>query len=144
MTTASTTHRPIALLVRMAVVPSVVAGLLCAAVAAGVAGSDAMWGALLGTLLVTGFFWFGQVVLHTLRTIAPGLFLVVGLLTYTLQVVALLAVFASFRRGEGWAEHVSGTALGVTVIVCTAIWTVGLVVASHFSRVPLYDASGRA
>jgi len=75
--------------------------------------------------------------------IEPGLFLVVGLLTYVLQVVALLAVFASFRRGQGWTEQVSGRSLGLTVIVCTAIWTVGLVVASHFSRVPLYDASGR-
>ena len=143
MTTAGTTDRPLAPLMRMALVPSVVAGLVCAAVYAAAAGSDAMWGALSGTVLVTGFFWFGQVVLHALRTIAPGLFLVVGLLTYTLQVVALLAVFASFRRGEGWAEHVSGTALGVTVIVCTAIWTVGLVVASYFSQLPLYDASGR-
>lgn len=144
MTTAGTPDRPLAPLVRLALVPSVVAGLGCAALAASTAGSEAMWGALLGTVLVTGFFWFGQVVLHALRTIAPGLFLVVGLLTYTLQVVALLAVFASFQRGAGWAEQVSGTALGVTVIVCTAIWTVGLVVASHFSRVPLYDASGRA
>jgi len=144
MTTAGTSDSPLAPLVRLALVPSVVAGLACAAVGAGTAGSEAMWGAVLGTLLATGFFWFGQVVLHSLRRITPGLYLVVGLLTYTLQVVALLAVFASFRRGEGWAEYVSGTALGVTVIVCTAIWTVGLVVASRFSREPLYDAGGRA
>ena len=143
MTTAGTPERPLAPLWRVALVPSVVAGLACAAVGAGTVGSAAMWGALLGTVIVTGFFWFGQVVLYALRSIEPGLFLVVGLLTYVLQVVALLAVFASFRRGQGWTEQVSGRSLGVTVIVCTAIWTVGLVVASHFSRVPLYDASSQ-
>ena len=142
MTTAGTPVRPLAPLLRAAVLPSLVVGTACAVAGAATAGADALAGALLGTALVVGFFWAGQATLEAVRSVGPALFLVVALLTYTLQVVVLLAVFASFRRNETWSEHVSTTALGITVIVCTGVWSVGVIVASRQQRVPIYDVGG--
>lgn len=142
MTTAGTPDRPLAPLLRAAVLPSLVAGVVCASAAAATAGVDALLGALLGSALVVGFFWAGQATLEAVRSVRPELFLVIALLTYTLQVVVLLAVFASFRRNESWSEHVSTTTLGLTVIACTWVWTVGLIVASRRQRVPLFDVGG--
>jgi hypothetical protein len=144
MTTAEMARTPLAPLVRAAILP----GLLVGAVSAGVgflaAETPGLWGALIGALLVTGFFTLGQVVLHSMRSVQPSLFLLVGLLTYLLQIVILLAVFASFSKHESWEDTISPTALGLTTIACTAIWTVGLVVASTRERIVLYDLGGDA
>ncbi len=139
MTTAGTPAKPLAPLLRAAVVPSLAAGLACAFVAAATAGTRAVWGAALGTTLVVGFFWVGQATLNAVRWSGPGTFFVIAVLTYTLQVVVLLAVLASFRRHDGWDAYVSTTAMGVTIIVTTAVWTVGLIVAAMRERVVLYD-----
>lgn len=142
MTTAALARTPTAPLVRAAVLPGLLVGLVAAGVAALVDGTAGFWGALLGAGLVTGFFTLGQVVLNIVRSALPALFLLVGLMTYLMQVVILLAVFASFSRNEQWADSVSPTALGFTIIVCTAVWTVGLVVASTRERIVLYDLAG--
>jgi ATP synthase protein I len=139
MTTAEMARTPLAPLVRAAVLPGVLVGGISAGVGAIIVGSPGLWGALLGMALVTGFFTLGQVVLQAVRSVLPALFLLVGLMTYTLQVVILLAVFATFSRNQAWSDAVSTTALGLTIIACTAVWTVGLVVASTRERIVIYD-----
>lgn len=133
---------PLMLFVRAALIPSVFAGLLCGAVFLAVDGSAGLAGSALGAGLVIAFFCLGRVVLEVMRVTEAVVFLVLALLTYSLQVVALLALFAAFERNPSWGTAVSTTALGVTVIVCTVVWTTGLVLASRRDRTPLYDLGG--
>jgi ATP synthase protein I len=144
MTTAEMARTPLAPLVRAAVLPGLLVGGISAVVAAITAGASGFWGALLGMGLVTGFFTLGQVALQAVRSVLPALFLLVGLMTYALQVVILLAVFSTFSRNDAWSEAVSTTALGLTTIACTAVWTVGLVVASTRERIVIYDLGSDA
>jgi hypothetical protein len=74
-----------------------------------------------------------------LRDIEPSMLLLVAMLTYVLQVVCLLAVFASFAA---WSDDISTRALGITIIACTICWTVGLVLSSRRQRIPLFDLDG--
>lgn len=142
MTTAEMARTPLAPLVRAAVLPGLLVGALSAVVAGLGEGWPGVWAAIGGTLVVTGFFFGGQVVLQVVRSVQPALLLVVALFTYVLQIVILLAVFASFRRNESWSDTVSPTALGATILACTVVWTIGLVVASTRERIVLYDLSG--
>ncbi|MBA2444367.1 MAG: hypothetical protein H0V49_03430 [Nocardioidaceae bacterium] len=96
-------------------------------------------GAALGMSLVIGFFGLGRFVLELMRVTEASIYLIIALLTYGLQVVALLALFAGFQRNPSWGTRISTTALGVTVIVCTLVWTTGLVVAARRERTPLYE-----
>ncbi|MBA2573418.1 MAG: hypothetical protein H0V02_01325 [Nocardioidaceae bacterium] len=141
MTTArtATPGSPLALLVRASLVPSLVGGAVCGLFFLFVDGSAGLAGAGLGAVLVIGFFCLGRFVLEVMRVTDAGVYLVIALLTYCLQVVALLALFAGFQRNPSWETHFSTTAIGVTVIACTLVWTTGLVLASRRERTPLYD-----
>ncbi len=143
MTTAELAESPLASLLRVAVVPGLLAGGVCALIGLLVADLPGLLGAALGSTLVLGFFSTGQVVLQAARSVTPSSLMVIALMTYILQAVVLLGTFAAFRRNPDWAEAVSPTALGLTVIACTAVWTVGLVLASTRARIPLYDTESR-
>lgn len=139
MTTAQIATRSPGSPVRAAATASLAVGLVSAAVSTAAGGPRGLVGAVLGVLVVGGFFGFGQVVLSTLRDVEPSMLLVVALLSYLLQVVVLLALFAAFQRHPAWADIASPTAFGVTILGCTLAWTTGLVIASRRQRVPLYD-----
>lgn len=116
-----------------------VAGAVCTAMAAALVGASGAWGAIVGAVLVVGFLGLGQVVLTVARDVPPALLLLVAVLTYTLQAVALLAVYAAFARRPAWSEAISTDALGLTALVCTLTWTTTLVLVVRDSRMPLYD-----
>lgn len=105
-------------------------------VATAVAGRAGLAGGALGAGLVLTFFLVGHGVLTLFRDIDPTLYLVIALLTYVLQVVALLAVFGSF---SAWSDSVSAPSLGLTIIACTVAWTTAMVAASRRQRIPLFD-----
>lgn len=140
MTTApDTSRRYVAALSAWVLVPTVVVVGGCVLVSSLVAQAPGLRGALLGASLTSGFFLSGQLVLSAVRSIAPHLLMIIALLTYALQVVVLLAVFSAFHSGARWSEHTSTTSLGVTILVCTAAWTVSLVGVARQERVVLYD-----
>lgn len=139
MTTASSAaHRP-APVVRAAVLPSVVAGLVCAGLATILAGRPGLYGALAGALLVAAFLGFGHLTLQLMSVVNPQFQLGIALLTYGLQVVALLAVYAAFSKNPAWTEAVSARAVGVTIMVCAIVWSAGRVIAAGRERRPLFD-----
>ncbi len=142
MTTARTTYQRPAPVARFAVGPSLVTGLVCSLVGLVSAGSAGLYGALLGLGCVVAFFGFGHIVLETFRTIAPTFYLVIALLTYVLQVVALLGVFALFATRQKWQDTVSTTGLGLTIIACTMVWMAGLVLAARRERILLFETGG--
>ncbi len=129
-------HAPV---VRWAMVPSVVAGLLCVGAATVVLGQEGLNGALGGALLVVVLLGFGHLTLQMVSVVDPQLQLVIALLTYGLHVIALLAVYAAFQNNLAWTEAISVGAAGVTIMVCAVVWSAGRVVAAAKERTPLFD-----
>jgi ATP synthase protein I len=141
MTTARTRPATPGGQVRVAFGCAVVAGLLAVALAAVTSGSAAAAGALLGTLLVLFFFGFGSLVVNAVASVSPTASLLVALLTYTLEVVALGAVFVALGRSGALGDSVDGGWIGVVVIALTLVWLAAQTFAALRSRQPLYDLS---
>ena len=141
MTDRSTRHEPHAgapfgAMLRGALVPSTVAGLLTVGVLVVVRGGGALAGGLIGLVVAVGFFASGMFLLSRLvRTANPGAFFAVAMAVYLGQVIALLLVIIAFKDA-GWVD---GPALGVVAFVVTIVWQVFAMVALRRARVPVYD-----
>lgn len=118
---------------------SVAAGLALAAVGALVAGSPASFGALVGTGLVVLVFAGGSFAVNEVARILPAASLLVALLTYTLQVVAMAVVFAALSRSGALEETLDRAWLGGAVIAGTAGWITLQVVLATRVRIPVYE-----
>lgn len=128
----------------VAVLAGCLAGLVVAAVAAYVDGSPGLVGALTGagvTLLVlaTGFAGVDLV-----AGIMPAFSLVVALLTYTLQVVALAALLVVLRGADDIEQTLTPAWFAGGVITVAMAWTVCLLVHATRARIPVYDLPSAA
>jgi ATP synthase protein I len=130
--------------VRVAFGYTLAAGLLTVAAAALTAGSAAALGAAVGCLLVLGFFGVGASVVNVVASVSPTASLLVALLTYTLEVVCLGAVFVALRRSGAFADTVDAGWLGVVVIGATLLWLAAQTIAEVRSRQPIYDEEANA
>jgi ATP synthase protein I len=130
--------------VRLAFTCTVAAGLLAVALGASTAGSPAATGALVGSLLVLVFFGLGALVVNAVASVSPTASLLVALLTYALEVLALGAVFVALRRSGALAGAVDGDWVGMVVIVATLVWLVAQTFAAVRSRQPIYDEESSA
>jgi ATP synthase protein I len=100
---------------------TLLAGAVCAAVAGAQLGSRGVVSALLGTAVVVLFFWSGvlPILLSRGQEDKAALGLAVLLVSYTLRLaLALLLLRLADRAGQ-----VDGGAIGLTIIVCTVVWT---------------------
>ena len=123
-------------MLRGALLPSLLAGLLTVVVLVGVRGGDALAGALIGLVVALGFFASGMFLLSRLvRTANPQAFFAVAMAVYLGQVIALLLVIIAFKD----ADWVDGVALGVVAFVVTIVWQVFAMVALRRARVLVYD-----
>lgn len=126
-------------MMRGALWPTLGAGVVASGVGAAVAGRTGLLGAALGTVLVTAVFTLALVVLGGARRVDPWLTLVLALALYVAQVAGLAITFVVLSQTGLLGDPFDRTALGVTVIVCTLVWSVAQVVASVRHREPLYD-----
>lgn len=141
MTTENRARTPdwgTAALVKTALVTAVV-GLMVTLAGALVVGSAAAYGAAIGTVLVLAVFGFGTFTVNAVAAVMPAASLLVALLTYTLQVVAMALAFVALSRSGLFDESVDRTWLGCTVIACTLMWMMAQLVASTSRRIPIYD-----
>lgn len=113
------------------------------ALAAVLAGPEEARAAAVGGGVVVGFFVLGAFFLHFAAGIMPAASLALALLTYSLQVLALLALFVAASRA-GWpaTDAARGWFAGA-VIAGTVAWTIGHITAAVRSRQPLYDLPAR-
>jgi ATP synthase protein I len=144
MTTARTRHATSGGQVRVAFWCTLAAGLLAVSTAALTAGSAAAFGALLGLVLVLGFFGVGTSVVNAVASVSPAASLMVALLTYALEVVALGAIFVALRRSGALAATVDRAWVGGVVIAATLVWLVSQISAETRSRQPIYDEEASA
>ena len=136
MTTARTTPGS---QVRAAFGWTLASALLAVALGALDAGSSAAAGAAVGSSLVLFFFGFGALVVNAVASVSPTASLVVALLTYTLEVVAVGAVSVGLSRSGALDRAVDGDWVGVVVIATTLVWLVAQTVSALRSRQPIYD-----
>lgn len=129
---------------RVAFGATLAAGLVTVTIAALAAGSAAALGAVVGFLLVLGFFGLGAALVNAVASVSPTASLLVALLTYTLEVVALGAVFVALRRSGALAETVDPGWVGSVVIAATLLWLVAQTIAEARSRQPIYDEEASA
>ena len=139
MTTARTRRATPGGQVRVAFGCTLATGAFTVTFAALAAGSAAALGAVVGFLLVLGFFGLGASVVNAVASVSPTASLLVALLTYTLEVVALGAVFVALRRSGALAETVDPGWVGGVVIVATLVWLLAQTITEVRSRQPIYD-----
>ena len=118
---------------------TVVAAVLAVALGAVTAGSAGAAGAAIGSALVLLFFGAGALVVNAVASVSPAASLLVALLTYLLEVVAMGAVFAALGRSGALGDSVDGAWIGVVVIALTLVWLGAQTFAALRSRQPLYD-----
>jgi ATP synthase protein I len=99
-----------------------------AAAAVVFAGRSELYGALVGSAIVCGFFLFGMVSTNLVAAYAPRLALFVALLTYTLQVLLLGVVLVGLTRSGATERTLDVRWLAGVVIAGTLTWTTTLVV----------------
>lgn len=143
MTTASRLPRPSARVAGLVagLATTAVSATVAGVVAAVVAGRPQVLGVVVGALVVAGFFTMGSLSASLAAAYAPGLSLVVALVTYALQVVLVGVVFLELTATPGARAGVDVDWAAAAVIAGTLVWTVTLVVAAVRTRQPLYDLS---
>lgn len=136
---APVTHRPGPSVLARAALASLALGAAAVVAGALAQGSPAAYGAAVGTLVVVGVFGFGSFVVDTVATLMPTAALLVALLTYTLQVVAMGLVFVALSGSGLLGDELDREWLAGTVIAGTAAWVLCQIVLTMRARIPIYD-----
>jgi ATP synthase protein I len=116
-----------------------VVGVLLVAAGAVSSGSPAAYGALIGALLVLAVLGTGALLVGYVARTMPAASLLFAMLTYTLQIVLLLAFFAAMTRGGLLDGNVDRGWLGGAIIAGALVWTIVQVVLATTARIPAYD-----
>ncbi|MGD9959537.1 hypothetical protein [Nocardioides sp.] len=116
-----------------------IVGFIAVVVAALVGGTPAAYGALAGTLLVVVVFAFGSFTVNAVSGLMPAASLMVALLTYTLQVVAMGLAFVALNRSGLLEDALDRRWLAGAVIVGTFGWLITQIVLASRARIPAYD-----
>ena len=118
---------------------SAAGGVLLTVVGALISGAGAAMGAAMGATVVVTVFAFGAAAVGLVARAVPSLSLVLALLTYTLQVVVVTAVFAGLARAGAFDAGIAREWLAAAVIGSTLVWTAAQLVDHVRARVLLYD-----
>ncbi len=102
-------------------------------------GREAAWGSLTGTAVVVGVFGLGALVVDQVAGLLPGAALLVALLTYTLQVVAMAALFLGLSGSGLLDTSIDRGWLAGTIVAGTLVWLVAHVLMAVRVRIPVYD-----
>ncbi len=112
-------HEHDASILRAALIPTVVVGLLAVVVAAFVGGGKAALGAALGVLVVVVFFTVGLVVVGRASRVSAYAAMNAAILTYLVKIGVLFAFIVAFKDTTLFDTKV----FGLTIVVCTLVWT---------------------
>ncbi len=128
--------RPFAVMLRGALLPATVAGVLTVVALVAARGVDSLAGGVLGLVVSVLFYASGMFLLSRLvRSASPHAFFAVAMAVYLGQVLALLLFIIVFR-GASWVD---GFALGVVALVVTIVWQAFAMRALRRARLPIYD-----
>lgn len=130
-----TTVSPFAAMLKDALRPSALVGVLCALAFFAIRGLSGGVSSLFGTVLALGFFASGLVVLSTLRNLNPGGIMAAGMAVFFAQVIVLgvILVFATKIKS------LDGPATGITVAIVVVAWQIFQVRSFMRTRQLVYD-----
>jgi ATP synthase protein I len=112
-------HEHDASILRAALIPTVVVGVLAVVVAAFVGGGKAALGAAIGVLVVVVFFTVGLVVVGRASRVSAYAAMNAAILTYLVKIGVLFAFIVAFKNTTLFDTK----AFGLTIVVCTLVWT---------------------
>ncbi|HET7399557.1 MAG TPA: hypothetical protein VFJ94_13655 [Intrasporangium sp.] len=132
-------HVAFSVILRGALPPAAVAGVLSAVVLAVTGGVGAGLAGLAGVAIALAFFTSGLVAVSRIvvDTGNPMLFMAVGMTVYLAQIIALFLVLLVARGIDGFDSRSAGIAMLVTVLV----WQAAQIRAWRHARVPVYDGT---
>jgi len=105
-------------LLRGAAVPTVAAGLVAIVACSVAVGSKGLIGAILGTVLVLGFFSVSIIVVGRTARRQPELLMGVALLTYVVKLIFLAVLLVAFKH----TTLFHAKAFAWTIVGCTVVW----------------------
>jgi ATP synthase protein I len=105
-------------ILRGAVIPTGVAGLIAIVAGLLIAGGKGVLGAAIGTVLVLLFFTLGALIVRYVVKLNQQLVLTAGLFSFLIKLVVVLALVAALHHVTVWNAHV----FGWTVIALTVVW----------------------
>lgn len=108
-------------LLKGAVIPTVVVGLVVVAVAALMAGGEGALGAAIGVVVVCAFFTGGIVAVSYAGRISPMAMMSAAVVGYAVKILLIMALLKAFEDATVFEPK----AFGWAAIVCTIAWTVG-------------------
>jgi ATP synthase protein I len=112
------------------------------AVTAAVTGSSSdVAGALVGGLVTLAVFAVGVGLVSLVARVMPSASLLVALMTYTLQLLALALVVVALERSGTAGDEISRGWFAAGVIAVTVLWLAGQVLAAVRQRIPAYGAA---
>lgn len=104
---------------RGALIPTAVAGLLAVVVGAVAVGPKGALGALLGALVVVVFFTVSLVVVGRASRVSPYAAMNAAILTYLVKIGVLFGLIVAFQDTTAFDTK----AFGLTIVGCTLVWT---------------------
>lgn len=105
-------------------------------------GSAAAYGALVGAAIALVVFAVGSFSVDLVARLVPSMSLMVAMLTYTLQVVAMALVFVGLSRSGVLDDTLDRGWLAAGVIAVTVVWLLAQVRLTVRARIPAYDLPG--
>jgi hypothetical protein len=109
--------------------------------AASLVDRSAAYGAAVGAALVLGVLGGGSAAVSVVARALPGASLLFAMLTYTLQVILLLSVFAGLDDAGILGTRIDRQWLSGTVIAGTLAWMFVQILVATRARIPAYDAA---
>jgi ATP synthase protein I len=123
---------------------TLVLGGLAATLGALLEGRSAAYGSLVGTAVVVGVFGIGSLVVDRVAGALPSAALLVALMTYTLQVVLLAALFLVLSDSGLLDATLDRRWLAGTIIGGTFVWLGAHLVLAVRARIPAYELPATA
>ena len=123
--------------------PALAAAVVCLAllgVGSAVGGAPASSGAGVGAALVLGVFGLGAIAVDLVSAVLPSAALLVALLTYTLQVLAMALAFVVLTRSGLLGEQLSREWLAGAVVAGTLAWLVAHLHGALTARISAFEA----
>lgn len=129
---------PFGIMLRAALLPSLVVGILTVIIVTVVRGQHALAGSVFGLVVAIAFFGLGMLVLSKLvREANVHLLFAVAMTVYLAQIIGLLLVVLVVRDAA-WVDR---RAMGIVIGVVTILWQVFAIRSLRTARIPVYDES---
>jgi ATP synthase protein I len=119
-------------ILRGAVIPTGLAGLIAIAVGLLAAGGKGALGSAIGVALVLVFFTLGMLVVSYVTRLSQQLVMAAGLFGYLVKLIAVFALVVSLNHVTVWNAH----AFGWTVLALTIVWLAAEVNATVNAKSP--------